>query len=403
MTRITSLKQPLNLGDRGKAALQVERDLAKLGFAPGKVDGTYDAETAKAVEAFKAAHSDRFDAANGRLGTHGLRVVNSEIDSLSHGAYHARVKPSREHQRLDALTAESCKQARVDEATGEALHGVKLGDQGRAVLNIKRHLAAAGFEPGAGSAFDARTEAMVRQFQKKAGLPETGRVGAGTWKQLSKSFLYAKGAASPSQTVGEKSGAVKGTEKLLRDLGYKSVAADGVYDRATASAVRRFEKANDLKADGKLSEHDLKVLKAEAKVDDNARLKLVRDIAQMAKHYGVPAEIPLMTALVESNFKNVHYGDRDSLGMFQQRDAWGPASVRLNPLKSARMFLLGGQGGQPGAVDYIRRYRSLGQAAYGRWCQAVQVSAFPDRYQTRLHEARELLRAAGIKPGLARD
>lgn len=89
-------------------------------------------------------------------------------------------------------------------------------------------------------------------------------------------------------------------------------------------------------------------------------------------------QIALITALTESNLINVNYGDRDSLGLFQQRAAWGPASVRMDPYKSARMFFLGGQQGQRGLFDFKdRNDMGMGEAA-----QAVQVSAFPDRYAT---------------------
>ena len=126
----------------------------------------------------------------------------------------------------------------------------------------------------------------------------------------------------------------------------------------------------------------------------------VREMAAAARRAGVPPELPIMTALVESRFRNLNHGDRDSVGMFQQRAAWGPFSVRHNPIKSAEMFFKGGQGGQRGAVDFKNQFKSRGPSAYGQWAQAVQVSAFPGRYQQRLGEARRLLRQAGVKFGL---
>ena len=93
--------------------------------------------------------------------------------------------------------------------------------------------------------------------------------------------------------------------------------------------------------------------------------------------------IALSTALQESTLRNLPYGDRDSIGLFQQRDAWGSRADRLNPAMSSRMFFVGGRGGQPGLLS-IPDYLSLPvtQAA-----QAVQVSAFPDRVRA-LGEAR---------------
>jgi TP901 family phage tail tape measure protein len=97
--------------------------------------------------------------------------------------------------------------------------------------------------------------------------------------------------------------------------------------------------------------------------------------------------IALMTALQESTLRNVHYGDRDSLGLFQQRAAWGSEADRMNPAKSARMFFLGGRAGQRGLFDFPNRAKmSLAEAA-----QAVQVSAFPGAYAKWQNEAAALL------------
>lgn len=102
-------------------------------------------------------------------------------------------------------------------------------------------------------------------------------------------------------------------------------------------------------------------------------------------------QIAIMAAIVESGLRNLDYGDLDSIGMFQQRDAWGSRRARLNPYKSARMFFLGGHGGQQGLLDKTNRNQmTMGQAA-----QAVQVSAFPDRYAEHQQEAAALLRTLG--------
>lgn len=116
-------------------------------------------------------------------------------------------------------------------------------------------------------------------------------------------------------------------------------------------------------------------------------------------------QIALMVALTESNLRNVNYGDRDSLGVFQQRAAWGSAEQRTNVAESAKMFFTGGHAGQRGLFDFSNRASmSMGEAA-----QAVQVSAFPDRYAEHTHEAASFLHGnqgpavgtGGILGGLA--
>lgn len=102
-------------------------------------------------------------------------------------------------------------------------------------------------------------------------------------------------------------------------------------------------------------------------------------------------QIAIMAALVESGLRNLNYGDRDSIGMFQQRDAWGSAAARLDPYQSAKMFFLGGNAGQRGLLDLTNRASlSMGEAA-----QAVQVSAYPDRYAQRQGEAASIITSLG--------
>jgi len=116
-------------------------------------------------------------------------------------------------------------------------------------------------------------------------------------------------------------------------------------------------------------------------------------------------QIALSAAIVESGLRNLDDGDRDSIGMFQQRDAWGSREDRLNPYASARMFFLGGHAGQRGLLDFASRDQmSIGEAA-----QSVQVSAFPDRYGEHAAEAGQILGGIDTKapgtlgavPGLA--
>ena len=45
--------------------------------------------------------------------------------------------------------------------------------------------------------------------------------------------------------------------------------------------------------------------------------------------------IATATALVESNLYNLDYGDRDSVGLFQQRTPWGSIAERTTPSTAA--------------------------------------------------------------------
>jgi cell wall-associated NlpC family hydrolase len=117
----------------------------------------------------------------------------------------------------------------------------------------------------------------------------------------------------------------------------------------------------------------------------NEQLKNAAIIAQVGRSMGASTrdiQIALSAALVESNLNNVNYGDRDSLGLFQQRPSqgWGTPEQVMNPTYAAGKFfssLLG--------LGDKRYGMSMGAAA-----QAVQRSAYPDRYQQRVGEVRQL-------------
>lgn len=88
---------------------------------------------------------------------------------------------------------------------------------------------------------------------------------------------------------------------------------------------------------------------------------------------------------------SVSAGDHDSVGIMQQRDAWGPMAVRMDVGKAATMFYTGGQGGQPG-LDDIKGWESM---PVWKAAQSVQVSAFPMAYAKWENLATQLV--AGVK------
>ncbi|QLD13372.1 LysM peptidoglycan-binding domain-containing protein [Microbacterium oleivorans] len=112
----------------------------------------------------------------------------------------------------------------------------------------------------------------------------------------------------------------------------------------------------------------------------NARL-----IIQVGRDRGVPDRgiaIALATAMVESWIRNLDWGDRDSLGLFQQRPStgWGTPDQVRDPARSIATFYGGPADpngiGTRGLLD-VAGWESL---AFTDAAQAVQVSAYPDRY-----------------------
>jgi cell wall-associated NlpC family hydrolase len=107
--------------------------------------------------------------------------------------------------------------------------------------------------------------------------------------------------------------------------------------------------------------------------------KNAASIIETGSRLGVPRRgvvVAIATALQESNLRNLSWGDRDSVGLFQQRSAWGSFAERTDPVTSATLFYTGGRAGQPGLFD-IRGWESMSVTMAA---QAVQRSAFPFAY-----------------------
>ena len=107
-------------------------------------------------------------------------------------------------------------------------------------------------------------------------------------------------------------------------------------------------------------------------------------ITAVGKQLGLPdhaVTIALATALQESQLYNLRYGDRDSLGLFQQRPSqgWGTPAQLLDPQYAAGAFFK--------ALARVPGWQtvSVTQAA-----QAVQRSNAPDAYGTWEPLARNL-------------
>jgi hypothetical protein len=110
-------------------------------------------------------------------------------------------------------------------------------------------------------------------------------------------------------------------------------------------------------------------------------------IAGIAQRRGLPARaatIGIATAMQESKLVNISYGDRDSLGLFQQRPSqgWGSARQVQDPVYATNAFY--------DVLVKVQGYRSL---PITKAAQKVQRSAFPEAYAQHEPEARVLASA----------
>jgi len=117
---------------------------------------------------------------------------------------------------------------------------------------------------------------------------------------------------------------------------------------------------------------------------------VARDAYNQAKAMNASRKVMLAlfeAGLVESGMRNLNFGDRDSLGFLQQRPSagWGTPQQIMNVPYATASFVRRAQ-----AIE--GRYGNAGSLA-----QAVQISAFPQRYQQRRGEAVSIIR--GFDPG----
>jgi hypothetical protein len=116
-------------------------------------------------------------------------------------------------------------------------------------------------------------------------------------------------------------------------------------------------------------------------------------IAAVAVRRGLPARavsIALATAFQESKLYNLDYGDRDSLGLFQQRTSqgWGTRNQILDPWHSSGTFY--------DALERITGYEHLRITVAA---QRVQRSGYPEAYAEHAPDARALASAlTGYSP-----
>jgi len=116
---------------------------------------------------------------------------------------------------------------------------------------------------------------------------------------------------------------------------------------------------------------------------DNAAL-----VAGTAVRRGFPARaatIGLATALQESRLVNIDYGDRDSVGLFQQRPSqgWGSVEQIMDPVYSTNAFY--------DVLETVDGYEAMEVTVAA---QTVQRSAFPDAYAQ--HEPRSRAWASAL-------
>lgn len=116
--------------------------------------------------------------------------------------------------------------------------------------------------------------------------------------------------------------------------------------------------------------------------------KVAAIIVRVTKDEGLPVEaavIALTAASQESGIRNLPYGDRDSLGVFQERPSqgWGTPAQVMDPVYATQKF-----------YEHLKQMPRWETLPFALAAQLVELSGHPDRYLQWVDKAKAV--AAGL-------
>jgi hypothetical protein len=128
--------------------------------------------------------------------------------------------------------------------------------------------------------------------------------------------------------------------------------------------------------------------------DDASHREVARWMADAAERHGLPRELPVMAALVESNLRNLPYGDRASVGYFQMQTSYWLERYPGYPHKpelQLKWFI-----DQALAVRAKHPELARDPHRWGEWVADIEQpqASLRGRYAERLDEARALVHDA---------
>ncbi|MBQ6514407.1 MAG: peptidoglycan-binding protein [Clostridia bacterium] len=258
--------QTLRSGNSGSDVKILQRRLKALKYYVGTIDGKMDQETVKALKKFQKAHGLKDD---GVAGKETYAILFSDA-ALVKGTTPTPVATETPTPETTGTTT----------AASENWPTLRKNDSGENVAQLQEALIQLGYMTGkADGNYGASTVSAVKEFQKANGLTEDGTAGEETQKVLysgkAKAKAKATATATPKATAtpapdnilkeGSKGSDVKALQNKLIELGYLSGKADGVYGSKTTEAVKAFQRASKLTADGVAGEKTISKLEGTTK------------------------------------------------------------------------------------------------------------------------------------------
>ena len=282
----------IQYGAKGDRVRILQRALLALGFEISAVDGDFGSSTYKAVKSFQEAVNLTVD---GKAGKNTLKKLETYFDEEGNCTSGPLVKPdgSGDDFEYDVPT-----------------RTLRIGMSGLDVQYTQQRLYTLGYYTSARDGkFGTGMLQAVKAFQTKNSLDADGVIGAATRK-----VLFSTGAIGADEKVeepethrtlrlgmeGEDVGAV---QLRLKELGYYTGTADGVYGKSTVNAVKAFQARNNLTVDGVCGEDTAEKLYSNSAIDSGSSVATPTPT--------IPSEQPTQT---------LKYGDKgDEVKALQKR------------------------------------------------------------------------------------
>lgn len=210
----------------GATVSKVQTELKALGYYYGQITGNAGPKTVAAIKSFQGKNGLTAD------GIAGPQTI-AKIDA----AYEAKGGSSS--------------------GSGSSASGLKLNSKGTDVRNLQQDLTTLGYYWAEITGnFGAKTETAVRRFQEENGLTADGVAGAKTLNAIAAAVARkggtpaSGGSAGTTLKLNSQGTKVSQLQTDLKQLGYYYAEITGNFGAKTEAAVKAFQKAKGLTADG---------------------------------------------------------------------------------------------------------------------------------------------------------
>ena len=210
----------------GATVSKVQTELKALGYYYGQITGNAGPKTVAAIKSFQSKNGLTAD------GIAGPQTI-AKIDA----AYEAKGGSSS--------------------GSGSSASGLKLNSKGTDVRNLQQDLTTLGYYWAEITGnFGAKTETAVRRFQEENGLTADGVAGTKTLNAIAAAVARkggtpaSGGSAGTTLKLNSQGTKVSQLQTDLKQLGYYYAKITGNFGAKTEAAVKAFQKAKGLTADG---------------------------------------------------------------------------------------------------------------------------------------------------------